>query len=30
MLSGLVVVVLLFTGWLGSTLVYRYRTGAAI
>jgi uncharacterized membrane protein len=30
MLSGLVVIVLLFTGWLGSTLVYRYRTGAAI
>jgi uncharacterized membrane protein len=30
MLSGLVVIVLLFTGWLGSTLVYRYRTGVAI
>jgi uncharacterized membrane protein len=30
MLSGLVVVVLLLTGWLGSTLVYRHRTGAAI
>jgi uncharacterized membrane protein len=30
MLSALVVVVLLFTGWMGSTLVYRHRTGAAI
>jgi uncharacterized membrane protein len=30
MLSGLVVVVLLFTGWMGSTLMYRHRTGAAI
>jgi uncharacterized membrane protein len=30
MLSGLVVVILLFTGWAGSTLVYRYRTGVAI
>jgi uncharacterized membrane protein len=30
MLSGLVVVILLFTGWAGSTLVYRDRTGVAI
>lgn len=30
MLSGLVVVIFLFTGWVGSTLVYRHRKGAAI
>ncbi|HEX9468426.1 MAG TPA: DUF2231 domain-containing protein [Bradyrhizobium sp.] len=30
MLSALVVLVLLLTGWVGSTLVYRYRMGAAI
>jgi uncharacterized membrane protein len=30
MLSGLVVVILLVTGWLGSTSMYRHRTGAAI
>ncbi len=30
MLSGLVVVILLFTGWVGSGLVYRHRTGVAI
>jgi uncharacterized membrane protein len=29
MLSGLVVVILLFTGWVGSSLVYRHRIGAA-
>jgi uncharacterized membrane protein len=29
MLSGLVVVILIFTGWVGSTLVYRHRIGAA-
>src|SRR5216684_3179574 len=27
MLSGLVVIILLFTGWVGSALVYRHRTG---
>src|SRR3984893_10756262 len=30
MLSGLVVLILLLTGWVGSTLAHRYRTGAAI
>jgi uncharacterized membrane protein len=30
MLSGLVVVILLVTGWMGSALVYRHRTGAAL
>jgi uncharacterized membrane protein len=30
MLSALVVVILLFTGWAGSTLVYRHRSGATI
>jgi uncharacterized membrane protein len=27
MLSGLVVIILLFTGWVGSALVYRHHTG---
>jgi uncharacterized membrane protein len=30
MLSGLVVIILLFTGWVGSALVYRHHTGVAI
>jgi uncharacterized membrane protein len=30
MLSGLVVLILLLTGWVGWTLAHRYRTGAAI
>src|SRR3979490_2487545 len=30
MLSGLVVVTLLFTGWMGTALVYRHRVGETI
>jgi uncharacterized membrane protein len=28
-MSGLVVLILLFTGWLGGQLVYRHRVGIA-
>jgi uncharacterized membrane protein len=28
-LSGLTVLILLFTGWLGWSMVYRYRVGVA-
>lgn len=29
-LSGVVVLILLFTGWMGWSMVYRYRVGVAV